>query len=301
MVEPRPRVAVCGTAGGWSTERLADALAVETGFRLIVDPGALVLDLSAGTVRAGEADLGAVDAVIVKKLGGTYGPAMLDRLEVLRYLESRGVEVHSSPNSMMRLLDRLACTVELAMANVPLPPTLVTEEVDEAVDAIRRFESAVLKPLFSTKARGMRIVDGGDRDEVVRAVTEYRREGHHVFYIQKKLELGDRDFGICFLGGEPIGAYARVNRGSAWNTTIAAGGRYEAYHPPREIMDLADRARRVFDQTFASVDVAITPEGPVVFEVSAFGGFRGLMEGAGVDAAALYAAWIRRRFADGRS
>ena len=39
---------------------------------------------------------------------------------------------------------------------------------------------------------------------------------------------------------------------------------------------------------FTTVDVALTDDGPIIFEVSAFGGFRGALEGAGVDAAAAY-------------
>jgi ribosomal protein S6--L-glutamate ligase len=39
---------------------------------------------------------------------------------------------------------------------------------------------------------------------------------------------------------------------------------------------------------FTTVDVAESASGPIVFEVSAFGGFRGALEGAGIDAAAAY-------------
>ena len=46
---------------------------------------------------------------------------------------------------------------------------------------------------------------------------------------------------------------------------------------------------------FTTVDVALTADGPVVFEVSAFGGFRGASEGAGIDAAALYAEYALAR------
>ncbi|MGP5190452.1 hypothetical protein [Vreelandella alkaliphila] len=34
----------------------------------------------------------------------------------------------------------------------------------------------------------------------------------------------------------------------------------------------------------AYVDIALTDEGPVVFEVSAFGGFSGALKGCGIDA-----------------
>jgi ribosomal protein S6--L-glutamate ligase len=39
---------------------------------------------------------------------------------------------------------------------------------------------------------------------------------------------------------------------------------------------------------FTTVDVAETRDGPIVFEVSAFGGFRGASEGIGINAAQLY-------------
>ena len=43
---------------------------------------------------------------------------------------------------------------------------------------------------------------------------------------------------------------------------------------------------------FTTVDVAETPDGPIVFEVSAFGGFRGALEGAGIDAAGSYTDYV---------
>ena len=52
---------------------------------------------------------------------------------------------------------------------------------------------------------------------------------------------------------------------------------------------MAHRAQALFDLDFTCVDVVETAEGPMVFEVSAFGGFRGLQEACGVDAAGAYA------------
>jgi tetrahydromethanopterin:alpha-L-glutamate ligase len=45
---------------------------------------------------------------------------------------------------------------------------------------------------------------------------------------------------------------------------------------------------------FTTVDVAETADGPIVFEVSAFGGFRGAREGIGIDVAELYADHVIR-------
>jgi ribosomal protein S6--L-glutamate ligase len=52
---------------------------------------------------------------------------------------------------------------------------------------------------------------------------------------------------------------------------------------------LGRRAQEPFGLTFTTVDIALTPTGPIVFEVSAFGGYSGALKGCGIDAAALVA------------
>ncbi|MCK5438072.1 MAG: ATP-grasp family protein, partial [Desulfobulbaceae bacterium] len=52
--------------------------------------------------------------------------------------------------------------------------------------------------------------------------------------------------------------------------------------------DLAYKAQSLFGLDFTCVDVALTSAGPFVFEVSAFGGFRGILEAGNIDAAKAY-------------
>ncbi|MCG8670311.1 MAG: hypothetical protein MI867_12910, partial [Pseudomonadales bacterium] len=89
--------------------------------------------------------------------------------------------------------------------------------------------------------------------------------------------------------------YARVSQSDAWNTTINSGGKYAHHEPTQEIIDLACRAQAPFEMDFTTVDVAETNDGPIVFEVSAFGGFRGALEGAGIDAANLYTDYVIKK------
>ena len=115
-------LAVVGTPGGWSSEHLADSFSARTGARYLIDMSRVVLDMSAGSVLAdtdtGVVDLCRLDGIFIKKIGHEYCPDMLDRLEILRYVEGRGVPMFSSPSRILRLLDRLACTVSLAWARV---------------------------------------------------------------------------------------------------------------------------------------------------------------------------------------
>lgn len=287
----RPRVGVIGLVGGWSSEALADALEARTGYRRVIELDRVVADLAHDRVLHDGEDLCGLDALIVKKIGVEYGPDMLDRLELLRFVESRGVRIHSPPERILRMVNRVACTATLAAEGFPMPPTVLTEDVAEAERAIRSFGEAVLKPIYSTKARGFRLLSAND--DLKAQLEAHRTEtGHPLFYVQKKLDLSGRDLGVVFLDGRYLGTYARIAGDGQWETTIHSGGRYERFEPEPRIVELARRAAVAFGLTLTGVDIALTPDGPVLFEVSAFGGFRGLREGLGIDAAELLSDFV---------
>lgn len=288
-------MAVVGIADGWSSERLLDALEERTGFRCLVDMAEVRCDLASGRAHFGEVELTSLDGLVIKKVGVEYSPELLDRLELLRFIASRGPRVFSPPASIIAMLDRLSCTVTLVAGGIPMPPTVVSEDVEEVARAVERLGRSVLKPLYSTKARGMVVVEPGS--DLRELIAGYKQAGHPMIYLQQMLGLPGQDLGVIFLGGRYLATYARVANGDSWNTTHRDGGRYQAYEPSQEIKDLAHKAQALFNLDFTCVDVAEAEQGPVVFEVSAFGGFRGLQEGCGLDAAQDYADYICRELA----
>lgn len=281
------RVGVVGIKGGWSSERLIAAFERRGCRAMLVEMKHVAVDLVGGTLRHRDEDLARLSAIVVKKIGRNYNPAFLDRLASLGLLAGRGVPVFSDPLRIRAVVDRHSCTIALRVASIPMPPTLVTEDIDLATEAVCRFERAVLKPLYTSKARGMVLVDGGPTARQV--VEQFKAEGHRTIYVQKLLDLPGKDLGLVFLGGEYVGCYARVAREKSWSTSTSLGGKYEPHDPEPHLIELARRAQAPFGLAFTSVDVAVTDDGPVVFEVSAFGGFRGLWETRKIDAAQLYA------------
>lgn len=282
------KIGVIGIPGKWSTETLADAVEAKTGFRMVIDMADVSLDLERNELFRGTDNLCQLDGLIVKKISAVYSPTTLDRLELLRVAEQAGVRVFSRAESMLRLIDRLSCTVTLRNAGIPMPDTRVTEDITMAMDTVREYGSAVFKPLYSTKARGMTIIDAEqDAADMERAIRNFNAD-NQMMYIQRKINLPGRDFGMVFLAGRYLGTYARVPQSETWNTTIHSGGRYEAHTPTEDVIELAQRAQSLFNMDFTTVDVAETDSGPIVFEVSAFGGFQGAKDGIGIDAAALY-------------
>ncbi len=289
------KIGVIGTRGGWSSERLSQALFERTGFQLLVDMDRTSFDLHQGRVWFGDLDLGSLDGLVVKKVGAKYSPDLLDRLELLSYLGAQGVRIFSEPSHIMRVLNRLSCTLALRRAGIPMPPTTVTEDVAVARETVEKYGEAVFKPLYTSKARGMCLIQSGPQAEEM--IADYYTE-NRIMYIQKRINLEGRDLGITYLGGEYLATYARCNQDS-WNTTTANGGRYARYTPQPESIEVATRAQALFGLDFTSVDVAETASGPMVFEVSAFGGFRGVLQAWNIDAAGLYADYVLNKLQHG--
>lgn len=289
------KIAVIGIPGKWSTEVLADAIEERTGYRQVIAMSSVFADLQSGKLLANDINLCELDAIAVKKINQQYSPDTLDRIEILRMAESAGVRVFSSPQKIVRMIDRLACTMTLSAGNIPLPPTVITEDIDIACNTVFKYGEAVCKPLYSTKAKGMELISANDGETAVRTKLQQFQSQNSIMYIQKKLDLSGRDYGMVFLGGDYIGSYARVSQSTDWSTVIDKGGKYMPFTPDNSIVELASRAQSLFNMDFTTVDVAQTKTGPVIFEVSAFGGFKGVKEALGMDAAAMYSDYIIRK------
>lgn len=287
------KIGVVGIEDGWSSRKLADTVALKTGDRLLVEMDKVRLDLPSGNAWYKGVDLSSLDALIIKKIGARYSPDLLDRLELLRFLSEKGILICSDPGKILRVLDRLSCTITLQTMDIPMPATSVTEDVEMAYEIVQEYGEAVFKPLYSTKARGMCIIKAGSQ---ARSEIESYSSENPIMYIQQKMDIGDHDMGVTFLGGKYIATYARCKQTEdAWNTTTASGGKYRAVKPDNDIIELARKAQEPFGLDFTCVDVAITETGPIVFEVSAFGGFRGLLDACGIDAADLYVDHVIKR------
>lgn len=278
------KIGVIGVAGGWSSERMADEVEHQTGYRLLLETTRLRYDAEINSVFCGVVNLMDLDGVIIKKIGARYSPDHLQRLSLLRFLAKRGLPVFSHPDAISCCIDRLSCTLMLRLGGIPMPPTTMTENPDTAVAAVRAYRRAVFKPLFTSKARGMQILDASMsnlRDRIV----EFQMMGNAILYIQKMIPIPGCDLGVVFHRGEYVGTYARVAGDQSWNTTTVNGGSYHAVEPPPGVIAVARRAESLFGLDFTCVDIVESDNGPLVFEVSALGGFRGLQEARGIDMA----------------
>jgi ribosomal protein S6--L-glutamate ligase len=283
------KIWVAGMPGGWSSERMTSTLSklkIET---FLFPLSECTLNLKTGVVSWEGEDLSGLDGIVVRKLGDSVDPLTPFRVNLLHQLSSRGVRVFSSPQAIEEANDRYRMSLKLSQAGVPIPETVVTESVDEAARVVERWEKAVLKPLFTSKGRGMLLLDSEEAYRLT--LKHWQDEQKFPFYLQKYIPAR-YDIGVALLGKQILGAYQRVAPDhDAWQTTIRSGGHYEPFSPNSEVAEFACRAADPFGLDFTVVDIVPCGEEYLVYEVSAFGGFSGLWA-CGIDAASIYANYI---------
>jgi ribosomal protein S6--L-glutamate ligase len=281
------RVPVAGIPGAWSSERMCEALRSQGMESFVFDLGDCLHDLSGRKVTLEGRDLSEFNGIVVKKLASQEDPAARLRLHLLRELEAAGVRIFSAANVIERVMDRYWMNMTMVSAGLPLPPTFSLEVPSGLMEAVNTLGTAVVKPIYTSKGRGMFKVETG-------SPLEGWQDGHGRWLAQSFVRSPGRDIGACVLGGEFIGAFYRVAADGDWMTTTARGGRYAPCELSQEGQEIAVRAAKVFGLDYTIADLVETDDGFRMYEVSAFGGFRGLWDASGRDVAVDYATYTKK-------
>jgi RimK family alpha-L-glutamate ligase len=132
----------------------------------------------------------------------------------------------------------------------------------------------VLKPLFGSQGRGLKLLRSADDLPGTEAVAG-------VYYLQRFVGVegtdGFRDFRLLVSRGRVIAAMAR--QAANWITNVKQGGRPMAVVGGKDLDELAVRAAAAVGATFAGVDILYGSDGcPTVLEVNSMPAWSGLQK-----------------------
>ncbi|SCW79158.1 alpha-L-glutamate ligase, RimK family [Rhizobium mongolense subsp. loessense] len=230
-------------------------------------PSGIAIPMLDGALPAG---------VIVRSISGGSFEAITRRLGILHALTQLGVPVWNSAKAIERCVDKSTTTFLLAAAGVPTPETFAVEGPANARTVVKRevpHGLLVLKPLFGSQGRGIRLIrsidDLPDPDEV-----------DNVYYLQRLvLRAGPpyRDYRVFVSNGEILGMMGRCADG--WITNIARGAKAEPVVGPLrpKLAELALAAAAAVGTDFAGIDIVQGCEGNLlVLEVNSMPAWTGL-------------------------
>jgi RimK family alpha-L-glutamate ligase len=222
-------------------------------------------------------------AVLVRSISAGSFEEVTRRLGILHALRELGVPVWNDARAIERCVDKSTTSFFLAKAGVATPATRAVEGRDAAVAIVERECPAgplVLKPLFGSQGRGLRMITGVHDLPPPDAVGG-------VYYLQRYIPPGTgtfHDHRLFVCAGEVVAAMTRQAEG--WVTNVHLGARPEPFVPDPAMTDLAVRAAACVGADYAGVDVLVDRDGQaMVLEVNSMPGWKGLQAVAGASIA----------------
>lgn len=258
----------------WCSSRLKEAF-----LRRNVEPVAFRFDdvtARIGLVPAlslGEIDiLKELSAILVRPIGRGSLDEVIFQMDGLHKLARHGLPIVNPPAAIEKAVDKYYALTLLGEYGLPVPRTVVTENVREAMRAFRDFGGeAVIKPVFGSRGIGVaRIRDEDIAERVMRTLRFYR----HVLYVQEFVSHGTRDIRTFVIGGKVAAGIHRVS--TSWKTNVSRGAVPKRFQVDPEVEVLAVKAASILGCKIAGVDIMESEQGLLVHEVNSQPGWKGL-------------------------
>ena len=239
------------------------------------------------------------DAVIVRSMSGGTFEAVTLRLGILHALRECGVTVWNDARAIERCVDKSMTSFLLARAGIATPPTWAVESYDQAraiAQAETKEAALVLKPLFGSQGRGLRLIRKTGRSALAEDVAG------GVYYLQRFVGIergGYHDFRLLVVRGRVVAAMQRHSM--HWITNVKRGGRPVPALINDDLNALAVRAAAAVGADFAGVDVLYGPDQqPTVLEVNSMPAWSGLQKVSSANIAASLVAALVEALAERR-
>jgi len=274
----------------WCSSKLKEAFV-----RKSVEPVAFRFsDVAARIGSTPEFSLGEIDilsslsAILVRPIGRGSLDEIIFQMDGLHKLAREGMPIINPPASIEKAVDKYYTLALLSEHGIPVPRTVVTENIGEAMHAFRSFGGeAVIKPVFGSRGIGVaRIRDEDIAERAMRTLRFYK----HVLYVQEFIGHGTRDIRTFVVGGKVVAGIFRVS--SSWKTNVSRGAVPKRFQVDQEVETLAVKASDALGCKIAGVDIMESERGFVVHEVNSQPGWRGLQTTTDVRIADEIAAFV---------
>lgn len=222
-----------------------------------------------------------LDALIIRPIGRGSLEELVFRMDMLYKLERQGFYMVNPPTAIEHCVDKYDILAILEDEGVPVPRTLATESVNEAIKAFNELGGdVVVKPIFGSRGQGAtRVNDLDIADTIFKAITFH----HGVIYMQEFVPHGTSDIRAFVLGDQVIASMRRVAQG--WKTNYSQGAKPAPEKISDEFKELAVKAAKAVGCKVAGVDILEGPQGPRIVDVNSQPGWKGLQMVAKVDIA----------------
>ena len=222
-----------------------------------------------------------LNALIVRDVGISFALEHLSfKFDLIRQFEAV-MPVMNTSMAIQNAANKFYSFFLLQRAQLPIPRTTVTAELDVALNAIAEWGSVIVKPVFGSQGKGVVMLKEGEPDASSKLEGLLKERG--VLYIQEFVPNPGRDIRVFVVGDEALGAMYRVSLDGSVVSNLSQGGRPVTCELTEEIRDLSVRATKAVGANFAGVDLIEGEEGLLVLEINGTPSGRGINQACNVD------------------
>lgn len=222
-----------------------------------------------------------IDAVIVRDVGISFALEQISfKFDLIRQLETV-IPVMNSSTAIQNAANKFFSFYLFRQAQLPIPRTTITSELDVALKVIERFGTVVAKPIFGSQGEGILKLESSqpDLEPTLKALLKERG----VLYLQQFVPNPGRDIRVFVVGEEALGAIYRVSVSGSFVSNLSQGGTPVACAVTEELEKLAVRATKAVGADFAGVDLIEGEDGLYVLEINGTPSGKGINRACGID------------------
>jgi len=227
-------------------------------------------------------DLLALDAIIVRDVGISFDLEQISfKFDLLRQFETANIPVMNSPTAIQNAANKFFSFYLFKQAQLPIPHTVISFDLDVALKATKEFENVVAKPIFGSQGKGIVKLENAQPDLKQKLATLLKERG--VLYLQQFVHNPGRDIRVFVVGEEALGAIYRISLGDSFVSNLSQGGTPLMCVLTEEMQIVAVNAAKAVGADFAGVDLIEGDEGLFVLEVNATPSGKGIKLACGID------------------
>jgi len=222
-----------------------------------------------------------LDAIIVRDVGISFSLEQISfKFDLLRQFEN-SIPVMNSSEAIQNAANKFLSFHLFQKAQLPIPRTTITSELDVALNTLDKFGIVVIKPIFGSQGEGMLKLESSQPDLEPKLTALLKERG--VLYIQEFVPNPGRDIRVFVVGDEAVGAIYRVSLNGSFVSNLSQGGTPVKCELTAEMQELAVRATKTVGADFAGVDLIEGEEGLFLLEVNATPSGKGINRACGID------------------
>lgn len=204
---------------------------------------------------------------------------------VLRQFEMQGVFPLNNSLSIVRAQDKLRTLQIFAKHKIPMPTTGFAHSPQNTEAVIESVGGAPLVVKLIEGMEGAGVVLAETKSAAKSVVNAFKGLKADILVQEFIKESSGRDIRCYVVGDKVVASMERVAKGDEFRANVALGADVRPIEITKKEEKLAIKAAKAINLDVAGVDILRSDKGPLLLEINACAGLKGIERATGVDVA----------------